>query len=89
MFETIQATADRLNGYAHKTLVMTSQTLDQRLNAQVFLKCENLRRMIYRNALQLYHFVALSLPLSPDSLSYSLANLEKTYRDISEIETRY
>lgn len=45
MFETIQATADRLNGYAHKTLVMTSQTLDQRLNAQVFLKCENLQKV--------------------------------------------
>lgn len=45
MFETIQAAADRLNGYAHKTPVMTSQTLDQRLNAQVFLKCENLQKV--------------------------------------------
>lgn len=45
MFEIIQAAADRLNGYAHKTPVMTSQTLDQRLNAQVFLKCENLQKV--------------------------------------------
>lgn len=34
-----------LDGVAHTTAVMTSQTLDQRCDAQVFLKCENLQRV--------------------------------------------
>ncbi|MEO1403996.1 MAG: pyridoxal-phosphate dependent enzyme, partial [Cyanobacteria bacterium J06635_1] len=45
MFEQIQAAADRLQGYAHQTPVMTSQTLDQHLGGQVFLKCENLQKV--------------------------------------------
>ncbi|MEM9906851.1 MAG: threo-3-hydroxy-L-aspartate ammonia-lyase [Cyanobacteria bacterium P01_D01_bin.44] len=45
MFEKIQAAADRLQGYAHPTPVMTSQTLDQRLGGQVFFKCENLQKV--------------------------------------------
>ena len=36
---------DRLRGVAHRTPVVTSRTLDERLGAQVFLKCENLQRM--------------------------------------------
>ena len=35
----------RLEGIAHHTPVATSGTLDQRVGARVFLKCENLQRM--------------------------------------------
>ncbi|MCG8367756.1 MAG: threo-3-hydroxy-L-aspartate ammonia-lyase [Pseudanabaenales cyanobacterium] len=45
MFEQIQAAADRLQGYAHLTPIMTSQTLNQQLGGQVFLKCENLQKV--------------------------------------------
>jgi threonine dehydratase len=45
MFENVQAAAERLRGHAHRTPVMTSQTLDSIAGAQVFLKCENFQRM--------------------------------------------
>ncbi|HEY6867628.1 MAG TPA: threo-3-hydroxy-L-aspartate ammonia-lyase [Candidatus Eisenbacteria bacterium] len=35
----------RVAGVAHRTPVATSRTLDQRLRARVFLKCESLQRM--------------------------------------------
>ncbi len=41
----IAAARERLNGVAHRTPVLTSQTLDQRTGAPVFLKCENFQRM--------------------------------------------
>jgi len=44
-FEDVQAAAARLQGIAHRTPVATSRTLDERLGASVFLKCENLQRM--------------------------------------------
>jgi threonine dehydratase len=44
-FEDVQAAAERLQGIAHRTPVATSRTLDERLGARVFLKCENLQRM--------------------------------------------
>ena len=34
-----------LAGVAHRTPVVTSRTLDERMGARVFLKCENLQRM--------------------------------------------
>ena len=40
----VRAAAERLRGVAHRTPVMTSRTLDERLGAQVFFKCENLQR---------------------------------------------
>ncbi|NEP16670.1 MAG: threo-3-hydroxy-L-aspartate ammonia-lyase [Leptolyngbya sp. SIO4C1] len=45
MFTQIQAAAERLQGYAHRTPVMTSQTLDCQLGAQIFFKCENLQKV--------------------------------------------
>jgi threonine dehydratase len=36
---------ERLRGVAHRTPVATSRTLDRRLEATVFLKCENLQRI--------------------------------------------
>ena len=41
----VRAAAERLRGIAHRTPVMTSRTLDERLGARVFFKCENLQRM--------------------------------------------
>jgi len=37
--------AERLRGVAHRTPVVTSRTLDARVDGQIFLKCENLQRM--------------------------------------------
>jgi threonine dehydratase len=42
--DDVRAAAARLVGVAHRTPVMTSRTLDERLGAQVFFKCENLQR---------------------------------------------
>lgn len=40
----IHEAARRLHGVANRTPVMTSRTLDRRVGARVFLKCENLQR---------------------------------------------
>ncbi len=45
LFPEIQAAAVRLRGIAHRTPIVTSHTLDERVGAQVFLKCENLQRI--------------------------------------------
>jgi threonine dehydratase len=44
-FDDIRAAASRLKGVAHRTPVLRSRTLDDLLDAQVFLKAENLQRM--------------------------------------------
>ena len=44
-FEDVRAAAQRLHGFAHRTPVLRSATLDQQLGAQVFFKCENFQRM--------------------------------------------
>jgi threonine dehydratase len=44
-YDDVAAAAERLSGHAHRTPVATSRTLDERLGAHVFLKCENLQRM--------------------------------------------
>jgi len=43
-FDDVKAAAQRLRGIAHRTPVVTSQTLDERLSARLYLKCENLQR---------------------------------------------
>src|SRR5205809_6182611 len=40
----VQAAADRIAGIAHRTPVLTSRTLDERVGATVFLKAEHLQR---------------------------------------------
>ncbi|MGD8961370.1 MAG: threo-3-hydroxy-L-aspartate ammonia-lyase [Desulfobacterales bacterium] len=45
MFERIQAAKKRISGQAHVTPVMTSRTLDSRVGATIFLKCENYQRV--------------------------------------------
>jgi len=44
-FDDVAAAAERIRGAAHITPVLTSETLNERTGAQVFLKCENLQRM--------------------------------------------
>lgn len=43
-YADVEAAARRLTGIAHRTPVLTSRTINQRTNAQVFLKCENFQR---------------------------------------------
>jgi len=44
-FKDVEEAAVRLRGIAHRTPVITSTTLDERVGASVFLKAENLQRM--------------------------------------------
>ena len=44
-FVDVQSAAALLAGIAHRTPVLRSDTLDQAVQAQVFLKCENFQRM--------------------------------------------
>ncbi|MFR9793303.1 threo-3-hydroxy-L-aspartate ammonia-lyase [Streptomyces sp. MB22_4] len=43
--DDIRAAAARIGGFVHRTPVLTSRTLDARVGAEVFIKCENLQRM--------------------------------------------
>ncbi|MGE0844797.1 MAG: threo-3-hydroxy-L-aspartate ammonia-lyase [Flavobacteriaceae bacterium] len=43
-FEDVRAAAKRLDGVAHRTPVLTSRTLDERLGASLFFKAENFQR---------------------------------------------
>jgi threonine dehydratase len=43
--EDIQAAAGRIQGVAHRTPVLTSRTLNERVGAEVFLKAENFQRI--------------------------------------------
>src|ERR1700754_2530582 len=66
----VRAAADRIAGVAHRTPVLTSRTLDERVGAQVFLKAENLQRIgafKFRGA-----FNAVSR-LTPEQLQYGVA----------------
>jgi len=44
-FQDVQEAAQRLRNVAHRSPVLTSQTLNGRLDAEVFFKCENLQRV--------------------------------------------
>jgi len=44
-YADIEAAALRIAGQAHRTPVLTSDSVDARIGAQVFFKCENLQRM--------------------------------------------
>ncbi len=45
LFDLVKAAHKRLQGHAHVTPVMTSQTLNEMTGAEVFFKCENFQRM--------------------------------------------
>jgi threonine dehydratase len=44
-FTDIQQAAERIKPYAHRTPVMTNESLNQQVGAQVFMKCENLQKV--------------------------------------------
>ncbi|MFJ3487611.1 threo-3-hydroxy-L-aspartate ammonia-lyase [Pseudomonas sp. NPDC090202] len=44
-YDDVLAAAQRIDGYAHKTPVLTSRTVNRELGAEVFFKCENYQRM--------------------------------------------
>ena len=44
-YNDIAAAAERIEGYANKTPVMTSRTVNEEFGAEVFFKCENFQRM--------------------------------------------
>ena len=44
-FASVEAAAVRIAPFVHRTPVMTSRTLDEWLDARVFLKCEHLQRV--------------------------------------------
>ncbi len=41
----IQQAAERIKPYAHRTPVLTNESLNQRVGAKVFLKCENMQKV--------------------------------------------
>ncbi len=45
MFPRIQAAQKRLAGHANATPILSSRTLNERLGAEIFLKCENFQRV--------------------------------------------
>lgn len=44
-YSDVAAAAERIEGYANKTPVMTSRTVNEEFGAEVFFKCENFQRM--------------------------------------------
>jgi len=44
MFDKIQSANERLKGHAHVTPVMTCGTLNQRVGAEIYFKCENFQK---------------------------------------------
>ena len=44
-YDDVVAAAARIDGYAHKTPVLTSRTVNEEFDAEVFFKCENYQRM--------------------------------------------
>ncbi|GAB2678873.1 pyridoxal-phosphate dependent enzyme [Kribbella swartbergensis] len=66
----VRSAADRLAGVAHRTPVLTSRTLDERVGAHVFLKAENLQRIGAFKFRGAYNAVSR---LSPEQLRYGVA----------------
>ena len=66
----VRAAADRLAGVAHRTPVLTSRTLDERVGAQVFLKAENFQRIGAFKFRGAYNAVSR---LTPEQLRYGVA----------------
>lgn len=44
-FQEIQQAAERIEPYIHRTPVLTNHSLNQKVGAQVFLKCENMQKV--------------------------------------------
>lgn len=66
----IRSAAERIAGVAHRTPVLTSRTLDERVGARVFLKAENLQRIGAFKFRGAYNAVSR---LAPEQLRYGVA----------------
>lgn len=68
--DDVQAAARQLDGVAHRTPVMTSTTLDERVGGRVFLKAENLQRIGAFKFRGAYNAISR---LAPDQLARGVA----------------
>ncbi|MGW4563904.1 threo-3-hydroxy-L-aspartate ammonia-lyase [Streptomyces sp. NPDC004561] len=69
-FDDVRAAAARLEGVAHRTPVVTSRTLNARVGAEVFIKCENFQRV---GAFKIRGAYNAAAQLSPDQLAKGIA----------------
>ncbi|EPH45020.1 threo-3-hydroxy-L-aspartate ammonia-lyase [Streptomyces aurantiacus] len=69
--DDVRDAAARLKGVAHRTPVLRSRTLDARVGAEVFLKCENLQRIGAFKFRGAYNAVSR---LSPGQLAKGIAS---------------
>ncbi|WP_432169350.1 threo-3-hydroxy-L-aspartate ammonia-lyase [Streptomyces sp. 1222.5] len=69
-FDDIREAAVRLEGVAHRTPVLTSRTLDARVGAEVFIKCENFQRV---GAFKIRGAYNAAAQLSPQQLAKGIA----------------
>ena len=66
----IRQAAERIRPHAHRTPVMTCRSLDERVGAQVFMKCENLQKV---GAFKFRGACNAVLSLSPDEAARGVA----------------
>ncbi|WP_030566563.1 threo-3-hydroxy-L-aspartate ammonia-lyase [Streptomyces aureocirculatus] len=69
--DDVRDAAARLKGVAHRTPVLRSRTLDARVGAEVFLKCENLQRVGAFKFRGAYNAVSR---LAPEQLAKGIAS---------------
>ncbi|ARP68667.1 pyridoxal-5'-phosphate-dependent protein [Streptomyces sp. MUSC 125] len=69
-FDDIRQAAARLEGVTHRTPVLTSRTLNTRVGAEVFIKCENLQRI---GAFKMRGAYNAAAQLSPSQLAKGIA----------------
>ncbi|WP_460105203.1 threo-3-hydroxy-L-aspartate ammonia-lyase [Streptomyces sp. YKOK-J1] len=69
-FDDVRAAAARLRGIAHRTLVLTSRTLNSAVGAEVFIKCENFQRV---GAFKFRGAYNAAAQLSPGQLAKGIA----------------
>ncbi|MGW4226468.1 threo-3-hydroxy-L-aspartate ammonia-lyase [Streptomyces bauhiniae] len=68
--DDVRAAAARLEGVAHRTPVVTSRTLNARVGAEVFIKCENFQRV---GAFKFRGAYNAAAQLPPDQLAKGIA----------------
>ncbi|MES4893089.1 threo-3-hydroxy-L-aspartate ammonia-lyase [Streptomyces sp. NPDC096012] len=69
-FDDVREAAARLEGVAHRTPVLTSRTLNARVGAEVFIKCENFQRV---GAFKIRGAYNAAARLSPEQLAKGIA----------------
>ena len=68
--DTIQAAADRIKPYIHKTPVLTNQSINEMSGIEFYFKCENFQKI---GAFKIRGGMNASLKLSPDQLAKGVA----------------